>query len=127
MIAIVSVSDFAPSRPLLPLSFVSTVSVAVPLKSAAGLNAVPFRAALIAVWEPDRVTDPDPLSRTEERPVVDPRVIVPVVAVSLTVRRSDPASESETVMAFLFVLLKMIEPSSETFADPGTVLTGGSL
>ncbi len=62
------------------------------LRSADGRKAPPLTAAETSAASPWKLTTPVPLPVISDRPVVAPRVTVPLVAVSVTVRKSPSAS-----------------------------------
>ncbi len=79
-----SVSVIAPPLPVFPKSVVTTVSVAVPLKLAAGRKEEPFSAVLIAPTVPVMVTDDVSSPANEVPPKTLPKRNTPLVTLMVT-------------------------------------------
>ncbi len=131
----VSVSVSGPPVPVLPRSLEVMVNPPKPVKPAAGVNVMPFRAALTFTSVPRKVIvasavpSPAPVPfasvKLKLKPLVPLSVSVPLLAVSVTWIVLPPASTSATEMAL------PPEKTSAVFCgvpcEPGTVFTGASL
>ncbi|ETR69956.1 MAG: hypothetical protein OMM_03586 [Candidatus Magnetoglobus multicellularis str. Araruama] len=118
----VSVTDFAPSGPLLPKSFTSIIILAVPEKSVVGVKHIPAKAALISVKAPSKFINAVPSPERLLKLDVVLNAIVPPDAVNVTSTGSVAASTSAIVMAF-----NVSGVSSFVLWDIGIVIVGGSL
>ena len=104
----------APPLPELPRSLRLMSSVPLPLKFDVGMKLSPASAALMSASVPVNVivASVAPSPAVNVRPVVEPRVSVPFVAVSESSRSLVPESMSAMLIALLLPLLKTSVTSS---------------
>ena len=110
---------FEPRAVVVVPSLADTLKVAAPLKSSVGVNVMPAKAVLASAMVAANRIELVYWPVNEFKPVVDARVIVPLVAVTVTVRY--PLSTSPTVTPEI-----AIETSSSDVRVPPESLTVGT-